>query len=188
MESFEIRFSGAGGQGLQLCAGIYSQAFLNDGWKVSFSQSYEPTSRGGLSRSDLVVSRETADYPLATSLDYLLILDQAAADVSDHLITADTLVIHDPRRVPEPPTGSHRSLALGLSETAIALGSERVTNVVACAALAAAGDVAELPAVEAALRKLSPPKFLDLNIKALMAGVSLVQGGEDVRQSAGALS
>ncbi len=179
MEGFEIRFSGAGGQGLQLCAGIFSQAFLNDGWKVSFSQSYEPTSRGGLSRSDLVVSRETADYPLATSLDYLVILDQAAADASDHLIKPETLVIHDPRRVSEPPKGAHRSLALGLSETAIALGSERVTNVVASAALAESSDIIEMEAVETALRKLSPPKFLDLNIKALMAGAGLVRDRAD---------
>lgn len=182
MEGFEIRFSGAGGQGLQLCAGIFSQALLSDGWKVSFSQSYEPTSRGGLSRSDLVVSRETADYPLATSLDYLLILDQAAADVSNDLINSDTLMIYDPRRVTEPPKGSQRSVALPLSETAIGLGSERVTNVVACAALAEAGGMVELSIIEAALRDVSPPKFLNLNIKALMAGAGLVQSSEEAEK------
>ena len=69
MEHCEIRFSGSGGQGLILSARTLATALTLDGKKVAQSQSYEPTSRGGLSRSDLVVAQETVDYPLVTKLD-----------------------------------------------------------------------------------------------------------------------
>jgi len=68
----QIRFCGSGGQGLQLSARILADSALHDGWSVAHSQGYEPTSRGGLSRSDVVLSRGLIDYPLVTLLDVLV--------------------------------------------------------------------------------------------------------------------
>ena len=103
MAQLEIRLSGAGGQGLQLSAGILAEALVLEGRTVAQSQSYEPTSRGGLSRSDLVVGDEAPDYPLATALDLLLILDNCAAEASTDLLKPDAVVLADTTRVPEPP-------------------------------------------------------------------------------------
>ena len=83
---FEIRKSGTGGQGLGLSGKMLAAALTSDGLHVAQSQSYEPTSRGGMSRSDLVVTPGIADYPLATKLDYLLILDERAMSISDGMI------------------------------------------------------------------------------------------------------
>lgn len=180
MKTFEMRFSGAGGQGLQLCAKIFSRALTGEGYHVSLSQSYEPTSRGGLSRADIVASEGLPDYPLTTALDTVLILDQAAADASEGIIRDDAMVIVDPRRTKNPPQGKFKIIELPLSETAIALGSERVTNVVATGAIAELSDNIELDIVEKALRIISPRKFLDLNMDALQAGVDLARGVKSV--------
>ena len=59
----QIRLSGSGGQGLQLSARVLAAAFADEGRIVALSQSYEPTSRGGVSRSDLVVGDGLVDYP-----------------------------------------------------------------------------------------------------------------------------
>ena len=67
-KQLEIRLSGSGGQGLILAAGILAEALVAEGRSAAQSQSYEPTSRGGLSRSDLVVSDGEADYPLVTCM------------------------------------------------------------------------------------------------------------------------
>ena len=171
-----MRFSGAGGQGLQLCAKIFSKALIGEGYHVSMSQSYEPTSRGGLSRADIVASDGTPDYPLTTDLNTILILDQAAANASEGIIRDDAIVIVDPRRTQNPPTGNFKIIELPLSETAIALGSERVTNVVATGVIAELSKDIELNIVEKALRTISPKKFLDLNMDALQAGVNLARG------------
>ena len=170
-----MRFSGAGGQGLQLCAKIFSKALIGEGYHVSMSQSYEPTSRGGLSRADIVASDGTPDYPLTTDLNTILILDQAAANASEGIIRDDAIVIVDPRRTQNPPTGNFKIIELPLSETAIALGSERVTNVVATGVIAELSKDIELNIVEKALRTISPKKFLDVNMDALQAGVNLAR-------------
>ncbi|VAW07100.1 hypothetical protein MNBD_ALPHA01-1501 [hydrothermal vent metagenome] len=176
MKTFEMRFSGAGGQGLQLCAKIFSRALTGEGYHVSMSQSYEPTSRGGLSRADIVAGDGTPDYPLTTDLDTVLILDQAAAEASDGLIRDDAMVIVDPRRTKSPPQGKFKVIELPLSETAISLGSERITNVVATGVIAELSDDIKLEIVEDALRAISPKKFLQLNMDALQAGVDLARG------------
>ncbi len=176
MKTFEMRFSGAGGQGLQLCAKIFSRALTGEGYHVSMSQSYEPTSRGGLSRADIVAGDGTPDYPLTTDLDTVLILDQAAAEASDGIIRDDAMVIVDPRRTKSPPQGKFTVIELPLSETAISLGSERITNVVATGVIAELSDDIKLEIVEDALRSISPKKFLQLNMDALQAGVDLARG------------
>ncbi|MCF6215860.1 MAG: 2-oxoacid:acceptor oxidoreductase family protein [Emcibacter sp.] len=178
MKSHEMRFSGAGGQGLQLCAKIFSSALTGEGYHVSLSQSYEPTSRGGLSRADIVASAGTPDYPLTTDLDTLLILDQAAAEASEGLIRDDALVIIDPRRTKKPPKGKFKVIELPLSATAIALGSERITNVVATGVIAELSEDIDLEIIENALRSISPKKFLTLNMDALRAGVDLARGAK----------
>lgn len=175
-KNLEMRFSGAGGQGLQLCAKIFSKALIGEGYHVSMSQSYEPTSRGGLSRADIVASGDTPDYPLTTELDVLLILDQAAVNASEGIIRNDATVIIDPRRTKNPPQGNFKVIALPLSETAIKLGSERITNVVATGVIAALSHDIPLDIVESALKSISPKKFLALNMDALHAGVELARG------------
>ena len=64
MDNFEIRFGGTGGQGLQLSAKLLADALSEQGLNVARSQSYEPTSRGGISRADLVISHDALDFPL----------------------------------------------------------------------------------------------------------------------------
>ncbi len=171
---FEIRLCGSGGQGLILCARILSEALLLKGKMVAQSQSFEPTSRGGVSRSDLVVGDRIPDYPLASALDALLILDECAADASTALIKDGATVVTDAKRVPAPPEGKFTVHSLPLSETAVSLGSERVTNMVALGALIALTGLSELESVERAVRAGTPKKFLNLNLEAVREGYRMV--------------
>lgn len=174
MSGFEVRFSGAGGQGLQLCAKLLSAALAREGKTVAASQAYEPTSRGGLSRSDMVVSDEgAAEYPLVTALDYLLVLDNSAVGVSEGLVARDGLILADARRVNSIPKGNYRVVSMPFSETAIRLGSERVANVIALAALVGLTGACARETLEQTIRTRTPPKFLDLNIEAMEAGFAL---------------
>ena len=174
MEDFELRFSGSGGQGLQLSAKLLAGALAREGFTIAYSQSYEPTSRGGISRSDMVVGADGAvDYPLVSALDYLLILDQVAATDSDALIGKDTLVLADSRRVDKPPKGKFDLRLMPFSERAIGLGNERVANVIALAALVALADLCKAETLEQTVRNGAPKKFLDLNMAALREGFAL---------------
>jgi 2-oxoglutarate ferredoxin oxidoreductase subunit gamma len=163
----EIRIGGTGGQGLILCAKMLADALAAAGKRVAQSQTYEPTSRGGYCNSDLVVSAGEVDFPLATALDCLVLLDRMAVQPSWPLLKPGALVLADTRLCPELPEGNrdveYRVHHLPLTRTAIELGSERVANIVALGALAARAD--------------TPKSFLELNLDALAAGYRL---GEQV--------
>jgi 2-oxoglutarate ferredoxin oxidoreductase subunit gamma len=170
MDAFEIRFSGTGGQGLQLSAKILAMALNREGKHVARSQSYEPTSRGGTSRSDLVVSDATVDYPLATALDYLIVLDQSAVEVSRAMLRDGSTIIVDSRHVSEPPKGNFIIHSLPLSETAIRLGNERVANIVCLGALIGLGGICTFETLVETVRAGVPKKLLDLNLEAVAEG------------------
>lgn len=173
----EIRFGGTGGQGLILSAKMLADAMAADGRNVAQSQSYEPTSRGGYCNADLVIAAGEVDFPLLTAIDSLVLLDRLAVKPSWPLLRPDALVIADTRLCPElPPPADQRCLHLPLSATALELGSERVTNMIALGALIALSGVCDRRRIERAVKANTPRGFLDLNMDALDAGLSLGGG------------
>ncbi len=178
MNQIQIRFSGSGGQGLQLAAKILAGVVAANGRHVSLSQSYEPTSRGGLSRADLVISDAVADYPLVTRLDHLVILDQCAVGASAALVDADTRIICDRDRVETPP-GTGRIEMLPILEQAKLAGTPRAINVVALGALLARGSLADTDAVLAAVRGSVPERFADMNADAFRRGFGLSENSAE---------
>jgi len=175
MERVEIRLSGTGGQGLILGAMILAESLIAEGLHVAQSQAYEPVSRGGVSRSDLVAGSALPEYPLVTELDALLLLDQCAVDVSAGLVRAGGLVLLDVERVPQPPPGELRRVALPLVATARRVGSVRVANMVALGALAELGGFCTLDSLRAAVRGGVPAAFLEPSLAGLDAGAELAR-------------
>jgi 2-oxoglutarate ferredoxin oxidoreductase subunit gamma len=169
----EIRIGGTGGQGLILSAKILADALAAGGKRVAQTQSYEPTSRGGFCSADLVVDDGEVDFPLATALDCLVLLDRMAVTPSWPLLKPGALVIADTRLCPDLPAGGHRRYHLPLSRTALQLGSERVTNIVALGALVALSGICDRNRIEQAVRAETPRGFLDLNMDALKAGYAV---------------
>jgi 2-oxoglutarate ferredoxin oxidoreductase subunit gamma len=179
----EIRIAGTGGQGLILAGKMLADALAAAGRRVAQSQTYEPTSRGGFCNADLVISQGEVDFPLATALDCLVLLDQLAVKPSWPLLKDDAVVIADTRLCPELPVTRHRSYRLPVSRCAIELGSERVANIVALGALAVIAGLSDRKALEQAVRSETPRSFLDLNLDALAVGFRL--GEEAALQAAG---
>jgi 2-oxoglutarate ferredoxin oxidoreductase subunit gamma len=169
----EIRIGGTGGQGLILSAKMLADALAAGGKRVAQSQTYEPTSRGGFCNADLVISDRDVDYPLATAVDYLVLLDRLAVKPSWPLLKPGALVIADTRLCPDLPAGDVVRHHLPLSRTALELGSERVTNIVALGALVGMSGICERAQVEQVVRAETPRGFLDLNMDALAAGFAL---------------
>ena len=169
----EIRIGGTGGQGLILSAKMLADALAADGKHVAQSQTYEPTSRGGYCNADLVIADVEVDFPITTALDHLVLLDRLAIKPSWPLLKPGALVIADTRLCPELPVGDYRRYHLPLSRTALQLGSERVTNIVALGALVALSGICDRKRVEQAVRAETPRSFLDLNMDALKAGYSV---------------
>jgi 2-oxoglutarate ferredoxin oxidoreductase subunit gamma len=170
----EIRLAGSGGQGLITGMHILFRALAIGGRRAAQSQGYEPTSRGGFCYSDLVVSDESGDYPLATGLDMVAALSQEGLDRSLPMIKPGALLIVDERLVPAPPKSGFDLHVLPIAARAAEVGSPRIANVVALGALAHLGRLVADEVLEQAVRLETPPNFADLNLAAVRAGWALV--------------
>jgi len=180
MSQMQIRFSGSGGQGLILSARILAAALAAQGKFAAQSQAYEPTSRGGLSRSDLVISDAEVEYPLVTALDAVVILDQVAVAASAGLLGKNTVAIIDSGKVSEPPKEPERVIALPVTARARELGNQRVANIVTLGALAELTNIIAPGILREKMLALVPARFRDLNAEAFDAGREMAKEAETV--------
>ncbi len=173
MPDFEVRISGSGGQGILLAGRILADALGHEALNVAQSQSYEPTSRGGLSRADLVASDAEVDYPLASDLDYLVILDGIAATASNDLLRDNSLVLVDSLLAEQCQLNGHEVRYLPISETARGLGDIRSTNMVALGALNSLADFCSQENLLAAVIRVAPAKLHEAATRAIKQGYSI---------------
>jgi 2-oxoglutarate ferredoxin oxidoreductase subunit gamma len=173
MPDFEVRISGSGGQGILLAGRILADALGHESLKVAQSQSYEPTSRGGLSRADLVASDAEVDYPLASDLDFLVILDEIATGASNDLLQQDSLVLVDSPLQDQCELNGHQVRYLPISDSARSLGDIRSTNMVALGALNSLAEFCSQDKLLAAVARIAPAKLHEAASRAIRKGYSI---------------
>src|SRR5512136_221743 len=106
---YEIRFSGAGGQGLILAGVIMAEAAsIYQGIQATQSQSYGPEARGGASKSEVIISDGEIDYPKAECLDLQLALTQEAFDKYHEDLRPGGWLVIDSDAVAKVPVGDWR--------------------------------------------------------------------------------
>ena len=169
---YEIRLSGSGGQGLILMGIILAEAVgIYDGRYVAQTQSYGPEARGGLSKSEVVISDEEIDYPKAMKLDLLLAMNQKSCDDYFPDLKPEGLLIIDSTFVTQIPT----SKAFQIPFTRIArekFKREVVANIIALGALTQLSSMVSPKAMESAVLGRVPKGTEKLNRDALRAGIS----------------
>ncbi|WP_305043797.1 2-oxoacid:acceptor oxidoreductase family protein [Geoalkalibacter sp.] len=176
-QRFEIRFSGAGGQGL-ITAGIIlaEAASIVEGKHAVQSQSYGPEARGGASKSEVIISDGPIDYPKATIVDACLAMTQEAADKYANGIKPGGVLLLDADFVPREPKGDFKIVRMPIMRTAKEdIGREIVANVVALGAMIALTDAVSREAGEKAVLSRVPEAFIELNKKAYNLGFEKVK-------------
>lgn len=171
-ERYEIRFSGAGGQGL-ITAGIIlaEAAAIVEKRHAAQSQSYGPEARGGASKSEVIISDGPIDYPKATIVDACLAMTQESADKYANGIKKGGILLLDSDFVKKDPQGDFKIYKMQITRTAKEeLGREIVANVVALGAMIALTGVVSREAGETAVLAKVPEAFVELNKKAYALG------------------
>src|SRR6266568_4363390 len=172
MSRYELRFSGAGGQGL-ITAGIImaKAASIYEGKQAVQSQSYGPEARGGASKSEVIISDGPIDYPKATTVDALLAMSQEACDKYTHDLKDGGILLVDSDLVTKLPQGNFKVISFPIINTAKSdVGREIVANIVALGAMVAlTGQVSRENAEKAVLSSV-PEAFIELNRKAFGIG------------------
>ena len=165
--------AGQGGQGLILAGLVLAEALaLHDGKNVVMSQSYGAEQRGGLSRSEVIVSDGEIDFPKVIEADLLLVLTQEAYDRFSGKVKKEGLVVVDPSlvlRADQPHT-----LAFPLTESLKKGGLSTVT--LSIAALGLISRLTGLVTPEALHRALvdrAPAGTAETNWKAVEVGMGM---------------
>jgi 2-oxoglutarate ferredoxin oxidoreductase subunit gamma len=169
----EVRLSGLGGQGLILAGRLLAEAAaLHDNKFATQTQSYGPESRGGDSRSDVVISEEPIDYPHIVRADLLLAMSQMACDRNFYSLKRDGILVVDADLVQHVPT--NRAYIVPITRTAQQeVGKSVVANVLALGVIVALSGIVSRRAVTAAVLSGAPKGTEGLNRKALEVGFRL---------------
>lgn len=172
MSRYELRFSGAGGQGL-ITAGIImaKAASIYEGKEAVQSQSYGPEARGGASKSEVIISDTIIDYPKVTKCDALLAMTQEACNKYSDDLKQDGVLLYDSDLVTKLPEGNFKKIGFNIINTAKnEVGREIVANIVALGAMVAlTGQITRENAEKAVLSSV-PEAFIELNRKAFNMG------------------
>lgn len=172
---YEIRLSGSGGQGLILAGIILAEAAgIYDGRYVVQTQSYGPEARGGVSKSEIVISNEEIDYPKAMALDLLLAMNQASCDEYFKDLKNGGILAVDSSLVTSIPTKK----ALKIPFTTIAqrdLGKKFVANMVAIGAISQITDIISMKGIESAIMARVPKGTGTLNMEAFRIGMEVAK-------------
>jgi 2-oxoglutarate ferredoxin oxidoreductase subunit gamma len=175
---FELRLSGAGGHGLLLAGKVIAEAAaIYDGRTATQAQSYGPEARGGVSRSDVIISDGDIDFPVAHKLDLLLAMTQESVDKYIGDMKDGGTVLVDQDLVDSVPTGAYRVVRASIVETARErVGRPITANLVAVGLIVGLTGIVTVPSLESAVRARVPRGTEEANLKALAAGLELSKG------------
>ena len=145
-------------------------ASILEGRNAVQTQSYGPESRGGASKSEVVISSEEIDYPKVTCPDLLLAMTQEACDKYIGQLKDGGIAVLDTSMIERlPENGKY----CGIPITQIAkesVGKTITANIVALGALTALTGIVKRDSIEKAVMKRVPKGTEEINRKALQAG------------------
>jgi len=172
---YELRLSGAGGQGLLLAGKIIAEAAaIYDGKIATQAQSYGPEARGGACKCDVVISDGEIEYPAASNLDLLLGFTQESIDAYAKDVKSGGVILVDSGSVGSVPPGDYRVIELPIVEAARdQIGRAIAANLVAVGIIAGLIKVVSVSAIESAIRARVPRGTEDFNLRAFRVGLEM---------------
>jgi len=175
-KQFELRLSGAGGQGLLLAGIVLAEAAILDDKHAIQTQSYGPEARGGASKSEVIISDEMIHYPKVRMPDLFLALTQESADT--YLKDSDTngIIIADERVTIDEGIKYEKLYSAPILKTASKkVGKSIVANIVALGMIVEATNIVSKESILEAVLNRVPKGTEELNKLALESGYALVK-------------
>ena len=171
----EIRLAGEGGQGMILAGIILAEAAaIYGGKQVTQTQSYGPESRGGASRSEVVISDGEIDHPEVLSPDVVVALSQEAYNKFGGTVRAGGLLIVDGERV--KTSADFTGIKIPVMHIAEESTGKAITaNTVALGVLVGLTGVVTREAIASAVAARAPKGTAEINRKALEAGFAAAE-------------
>jgi 2-oxoglutarate ferredoxin oxidoreductase subunit gamma len=168
-------FSGSGGQGVITASIILAEAaVLYEDLNAVQSQSYGAEARGGATRSDVIISDSTIDYPKVIQPNVLICLTQEAYNKFYQIIRPGGLLVTDTRYVKTQKKVDAQQKEIPLFQNVMdKIGKPIVLNICMLGAVIELVNLINPAAIMRVLENRIPLDFLELNRRALDLGLAL---------------
>lgn len=177
MKPISIRFCGFGGQGIVLSAVIFGTAIVTKKNLYAVqTQSYGSEARGGQCQAELIISDRPINSPISEKKDILVALFQTALDIYLPSLQPGGTLIIDPKLVTETHSAEAKIYQVPATETAINLGNRITANMVILGFLQESTGLIERDNLVEVVKESVPTRFLDINLQAIEAGITLANG------------
>ncbi|CAB1059644.1 2-oxoglutarate/2-oxoacid ferredoxin oxidoreductase, gamma subunit (EC [Olavius sp. associated proteobacterium Delta 1] len=175
MERCRMVFSGSGGQGVITATIILAEAaVLYEKLNAVQSQSYGAEARGGATRSDVIISDSTIDYPKVIQPNLLVCLTQEAYNKFYPIVRPGGLLVTDTRYVKTHKKVDAQQRELPMFQNVMdKIGKPIVFNICMLGAVIEMVDLINPEAIMKVLENRIPADFLDLNHQALDLGLGI---------------
>ena len=175
MERCRMVFSGSGGQGVITASIILAEAaVLYENLNAVQSQSYGAAARGGATRSDVIISDSTIDYPKVIQPNVLVCLTQDAYNKFYEIIRPGGILITDARFVKIQKKVDALQRELPMYENVMEkIGKPIVFNICMLGAVIRMTGLLTPESIMKVLETRILPDFLDMNRQALDLGLAL---------------
>ncbi len=175
MERYRMVFTGSGGQGVITATIILAEAaVLYENLNAVQSQSYGAEARGGATRSDVIISDSTIDYPKVIQPNVLVCLTQEAYNKFYHIIRPGGLLVTDSRFVKTHKKVDAQQRELPMYQKVMEkIGKPIVFNICMLGAVIGIADFISPDSIMKVLENRIPADFLEINRQALDLGMEL---------------
>jgi len=176
---FELISSGFGGQGALTIGKFIAKAGMKEGKHVSWLPSYGPEMRGGTANVATVISDIPVASPIVTYPDVLIALNQPSLDkFADFVKKGGYVIANEDLCNKIPQIEGVRTIKAPLSKMAIAIGSDKVLNMIAIGIVIGLTDIIKYDTIESdliAFLEKRNPELLAMNLIAIKKGIELTK-------------
>lgn len=163
-----IRFAGAGGQGVILSSVLLAKAYgLGENYNISQTQSYGPEARGGFCKAEVVISDKEIDYMKVDMADVFIAFNQAGYDKYIGTVKKDALLLVNSTLV---EAERQKGFSIPATEMAELMGKPYTVNMIMLGALTKLLPKIHYPTVEAEILDTFSASMAADNLEAYKKG------------------
>jgi 2-oxoglutarate ferredoxin oxidoreductase subunit gamma len=188
---YELKVTGFGGQGVIRTGMIIGKALsIFGGMHATLTQAFGPEARGSACSAQVIIDDVPITYPYITGTDFLIAMSQEGYAKNSGQLRPGGILVIEKDLVVTDEAPDRKIFAIPATRIAEELGVTIAANLVMIGFFTAVTGLGTLEAVKKAIPGTVPPRFLDLNLRALQEGfdygvkeygVAAVAAGEETK-------
>jgi len=168
-------FSGFGGQGVLMMGYVLATSAMRDGMNVTYLPTYGAEVRGGTANCTVVVSDEEIFSPVASTLDYAVIMNKPSLVKYEGMVKQGGVIFLNSNLVETSPSRDDVDVVkVPANDIAKELGSDRTINMIMLGALVGKTGITTQDSILSGLADIVKAKnasMMELNRKGMDRGV-----------------